>query len=107
MNDQDFLNDLFAKTRATEPYIANDDFTSRVMGTLPQQQTVPAWLNYSITVLFALLGLALAASILPWGAISLPQQVSFNISPLTIGVALAVVSAGCLGSWWYVEKKPQ
>jgi hypothetical protein len=59
------LDEMFNTLRSTEPYLADDGFTSAVIVRLPEAQQLPAWLSNLIMLGFTAFGSAIAAWQLP------------------------------------------
>ena len=62
---RDIRDDLFKRLRASEPYLADNGFTASVISRLPKQTALSQWKKNGLIILFGLIGLVLAASMLP------------------------------------------
>ena len=62
---RDVSDDIFRRLRKSEPYLEDNGFTAAVMAHLPKQAELPLWQKSGLIILFGLIGVALAASMLP------------------------------------------
>ena len=62
MVDSNNLDHMFNTLRNTEPYLADNGFTSGVLARLPEAKQLPAWLTNLIMLGFTTIGSAIAAS---------------------------------------------
>ena len=76
MNSNNF-DEMLSTLRSTEPYLADDGFTSGVMARLPEARQLPFWLTNLILLGFTATGSAIAAWQLP-----VMKLVSFTTSSL-------------------------
>ena len=109
MNDTDFLDNLFAGARRSEPYLEATPFTENLMAELPTiatEQVSPLLAN-AITLLFTAIGGLLAFWLLPLDNTldAISTQASFVITPALLGYTLAAICSSCVGAWWYIEQK--
>ncbi len=65
MTNSNNFDDMLATLRRTEPYLADDGFTSGVIARLPETRQLPFWLSNLILLLFTAFGSAIAAWELP------------------------------------------
>jgi hypothetical protein len=65
MVESNNLDDMFSTLRNTEPYLADNGFTSGVLARLPEAKQLPAWLTSLIMLVFTAIGSAIAASQAP------------------------------------------
>jgi hypothetical protein len=65
MVDSNNLDHMFNTLRNTEPYLADNGFTSGVLARLPEAKQLPAWLTNLIMLGFTAIGSAIAASQAP------------------------------------------
>ena len=59
------LDEMLNTLRSTEPYLADDGFTSGVIAILPEARQLPFWLTNLIMLGFTAIGSAIAAWQLP------------------------------------------
>lgn len=91
MNPTSF-DDMLAALRSTEPYLADDGFTSGVIARLPEARQLPLWLTNLIMLGFTAAGSAIAAWQLPlmklvsFATTSIPSLASIPSLPV-LGVA--------------------
>ncbi len=65
MVDSNSLDDMFKTLRNTEPYLADNGFTSAVLVRLPEAKQLPLWLKNLIMLVFTTIGSAITASQVP------------------------------------------
>jgi hypothetical protein len=97
MNSNNF-DEMLGTLRSTEPYLADDGFTSGVMARLPEARQLPSWLTNLIMLGFTAIGSAIAAWQLPMTAWQLPvmKLVSFTTSSL---LSLSVLGIAAISTF--------
>ena len=65
MQATDNFEQMLGALRETEPYIADDGFTSGLIARLPEASELPAWMSSLIMLVFTSVGSAIAAWQLP------------------------------------------
>ena len=89
------FDDLLGNLRESEPYIADDGFTSGIIARLPEVEQLPVWLSNLILLVFTATGSGIAAWQLPtdkmvsYTTSSLTSFPSFNLIP-ALGVGALV-----------------
>lgn len=109
----DKIDQLFAATRDSEPYVATDDFEQQLSHRLDQLDWPPAWLRAALPFAGAILGLVLGLVIfLASGQINQTGQLiqsfteaSLSLSIWTAGlISLFFTAAGLLGATQFLNK---
>ena len=77
MQATDNFENMLGALRETEPYIADDGFTSGLIARLPEASELPAWLSNLILLVVTSIGSALAAWQLP-----VSQLINFTTSSI-------------------------
>ena len=93
------LDEMLNTLRSTEPYLADDGFTSGVIAMLPETRQLPFWLTNLIMLGFTAIGSAIAAWQLP-----VMKLVSFTANstlslPTTSLLSLAVLGAAAISTF--------
>ncbi len=93
------LDEMLNTLRSTEPYLADDGFTSGVIAMLPEARQLPFWLTNLIMLGFTAIGSAIAAWQLP-----VMKLVSFTANstlslPTTSILSLAVLGAAAISTF--------
>lgn len=96
MNSTNFDNMLGA-LRSTEPYLADDGFTSAVIARLPEARQLPFWLTNLIMLGFTAAGSAIAAWQLP--VVKLLSFTSTSIASLASISPLPVLGVAAISTF--------
>ncbi|MCZ6525585.1 MAG: hypothetical protein O6928_03360 [Gammaproteobacteria bacterium] len=93
------LDEMLNTLRSTEPYLADDGFTSGVIAMLPEARQLPFWLTNLIMLGFTAIGSAIAAWQLP-----VMKLVSFTATstlslPTTSTLSLAVLGTAAISTF--------
>ena len=101
------LDEMLNTLRSTEPYLADDGFTSGVIAILPEARQLPFWLTNLIMLGFTAIGSAIAAWQLPvmklvsfatTSTLSLPTTSTLSL-PTTSILSLAFLGAAAISTF--------
>ncbi len=90
MSDQSFDDFLKRTLNNSSDYIADDDFTARVMASLPAGHRLPSWLEKLIVALPATFIALLVGSQIPWRDVIRPAYAWVLTADLSSVVSLAI-----------------
>ena len=88
MQNMNNFDDLLGNLRETEPYIADEGFSSGIIARLPEAKQLPGWLSNMILLIFTAAGSGIAAWQLPTAKIvsvatsSITSLPAFNSIPV-------------------------
>jgi hypothetical protein len=77
MKEADNFDDMLNTLRSTEPYLADDGFSSAIIARLPEARQLPGWLSNLILLGFT----AVASAIVAW-QLPVMKLTSFPVSSL-------------------------
>tara|TARA_R110002073_G_C9325129_1_gene568725 strand:+ start:118 stop:459 length:342 start_codon:yes stop_codon:yes gene_type:complete len=110
----DKIDQLFAATRDSEPYVATDDFEQQLSHRLDQLDWPPVWLRAGLPFLGAILGLVLGLVIfLNSSQISQTAQLVQSVTETSLSlpfwtaglISLFFTAAGLLGATQFLNKE--
>ena len=91
------LDDMLNTLRSTEPYLADDGFTSGVIARLPEARQLPFWLTNLILLGFTAIGSAIAAWPLP--VMKLVSFTTTSIPSLSVIGSLPVLGVAAISTF--------
>ena len=91
------LDEMLNTLRSTEPYLADDGFTSGVIARLPEARQLPFWLTNLILLGFTATGSAIAAWQLP--VMKLVSFTTTSIQSLSVIGSLPVLGVAAIGTF--------
>jgi len=97
------IDDLFASARTSEPYIHNQGFSTHVLAALPERAGLSFWADALITLLFTLLGCALAFAFFPSEKFAELVPTTIVISPMSLLTLTGLISLACGSAYWASE----
>jgi hypothetical protein len=110
----DKIDQLFAATRDSEPYVATDDFEQRLSHRLDQLDWPPVWLRAGLPFLGTILGLVLGLVIfLVTGQLNQTSQLVQSVSATSLSlpiwtaglISLFFTAAGLFGATQFLNKE--
>lgn len=93
------LDEMLNTLRSTEPYLADDGFTSGVIAILPEARQLPFWLTNLIMLGFTAIGSAIAAWQLPVMKLISFATTSTLSLPTTSTLSLAFLGAAAISTF--------
>ena len=93
------LDEMLNTLRSTEPYLADDGFTSGVIAMLPEARQLPFWLANLILLGFTAIGSAIAAWQLPVMKLVSFATTSTLSLPTTSILSLAVLGTAAISTF--------
>lgn len=109
MTHTDSFDNLFKSLRDSEPYLPDDGFTQTVIGKLPSRREIPVWQKNLLILFSAIVGSALAATVLPVDKLPINTLAlafsSFELSGPVLAIAAAIIITLCGGAIWANERE--